>query len=1724
MANYTYTVNSITGTVGTTAGTQTVTITLSPKSGYRLIASDFSIVNTASLENIVVTQQGANVIITFDLIDTILFDGDGFELDINMSGDARLSVIHFDGDLDFNDDPGDGYEFIVTDEDGNVSDDGILNVDTDGEPGDNKTVGTVIITTSDGQELPEDGNGPIEPDIDLPNPYSLGDGVLTDDGWVFDIIVTIPDDDTNGQNNTVTTDDITGVGDTVPTGQSQVDTKDVDWIKVDTSGLDGLNGGFILITASGDAGASGTFSLTPTVEPASSSTTYDTISGTLTLDSEGKFKKVVRIPSAAGDENVGNAICTPEAPNDVDDIVWDFDFDEDNNTNPVDITDLPDPIKSKNESKITISFIAPDSTIPQPIDGGATIGSDWRYNLVLGPKTEGSKSNGGIINIEVPPPSGGTWTLNGTAAENTANEVKIIEGEEIILRTEDNDPNCDFCRGRAIKLANGNLSLLLEFSEGLFQNGDSLYEIPLAANIAYTNPAVILNFSNGTNYTVDDYQIIYSGGVGDLVTGTELSVTLTANDGYTWHDTDLVANIASFVANGHSNSNIASVTVTPTIASLQGAIYTTPISTITVSWTLTGNYASAPAVYDFTPTGGAKKIVDVDFNTGNSFRGANNVQTSISINDLTTITSIQGRSFTKPYTLTADTSKIFNVPHLVLVATVGGGVVTGPTAVGNAPHTQLTGDIAGIIPNNDANIDVNIAGEAQIDTDGDGVGDGVDTDDDNDGVDDVNDAFPLDPLEDTDTDGDGTGDNADTDDDGDGVLDADDDFPLDNTEDTDTDSDGTGDNADTDDDNDGVPDVEDDFPLDPNEDTDTDGDGTGNNADTDDDGDGVPDVDDDFPLDDTEDTDTDGDGVGDNADTDDDGDGVNDTEDDFPLDPNEDTDTDSDGIGDNADTDDDGDGVSDTDEVTDGTDPLDPDSDDDTVNDGEDDFPLDPNEDTDTDGDGTGDNADTDDDGDGVSDADEVADGTDPLDADSDDDGVDDGDDAFPLDPTEDTDTDGDGTGDNADTDDDGDGVLDGDDAFPLDPTEDTDTDGDGIGDNADTDDDGDGVSDTQEATDGTDPLDSDSDDDGTNDGQDAFPLDPDEDTDTDGDGIGNNEDTDDDGDGFSDTQEISSGSDPLDPNSIPTELSWYEGDGQTLISNPFNLAWDSGGYTSRVYIDNGGLTPAGWTAATTAPFTTNPSSTNADTDDNLGLTDILQIITNESNTSITDTVSRDVVLTSNATSSLTQTVTFVQAVATVSATTNGNALQTAVSNTSGSDGEGTFTFTTNDNWVVEGLDTSKFTTTDALSGTPGAYTITFENVADSFSNVVDQITFRTTTTSTTAGDPITPINQTITITQQASTISVTTNLENEATGVELVDFPAGDDETFAVTHNADVNIAFVPTGSSSFGLIVKVDGVSINGQYGGVAGNTNVVASSSPTTVLVEATSQNTTSSARTGNVVISGTGFTNIVIPVTQSAAMQAATSASFAVPGTNTAVTPYIYTGLGYANQTRVRGISTGSWYIGAVEGVGLDDDDYQNTGAGRIDGRGNENFSIYGRFPSLANTVLATNTINITPGEANFSSLASATTALGYPKFQVENTAGTVLGTATTDQPTSGSHPQNDFSGVTRPSTLVNSSTVSVASGSTVNIKLRMISPTGTTAIGQFEPAQSGNAQDPEVRPLGDPTYGFGGGSWTLTQPSYGVINVEIDATNVAAGSYGFSVGNPTYGIRVPITVT
>ena len=425
-----------------------------------------------------------------------------------------------------------------------------------------------------------------------------------------------------------------------------------------------------------------------------------------------------------------------------------------------------------------------------------------------------------------------------------------------------------------------------------------------------------------------------------------------------------------------------------------------------------------------------------------------------------------------------------------------------------------------------------------------------DTDDDNDGWSDADEnSCGTDPLDSNDIPSDSNGN---------GVCDA--------IEGDDFDGDGIPNDSDPDDDNDGYDDDYDAFPLDPTEWDDADGDGIGSNTDTDDDGDGWSDLEEADCLTDASSAfsvpeDYDGDWVCDIVDVDDDNDGVDDDYDCAPYDASISS-LDCNGVcggssfldacgvcdGDDS-TCADCAGVPNGDAVIDacGVCTNDPsscgiDSDGDGVDDDDDAFPDDSTEWSDTDGDGVGDNADTDDDDDGWSDQDEVVCGSELLDSGS-----------VPAD------SDADGECDALDPDDDDDGVVDSDDAFPSNPTEWADTDGDGIGNNADGDDDGDGWGDSTESDCGSDPmngevspkdidgdgacniLDPDDDGDGVADEDDAFPLDNAEWLDTDGDGLGDNSDQDDDGDQFVDEYESECMSDPLDPNSSPSDS---DGDG----------------------------------------------------------------------------------------------------------------------------------------------------------------------------------------------------------------------------------------------------------------------------------------------------------------------------------------------------------------------------------------------------------------------------------------------------------------------------------------------------------------------------------------------------------------------------------------------------
>jgi hypothetical protein len=414
-------------------------------------------------------------------------------------------------------------------------------------------------------------------------------------------------------------------------------------------------------------------------------------------------------------------------------------------------------------------------------------------------------------------------------------------------------------------------------------------------------------------------------------------------------------------------------------------------------------------------------------------------------------------------------------------------------------------------------------------------------DDDGDGLANIDDAFPDDPLRGGDTDLDGYDDALDddcpliwgnstidrigcVDADGDGYSDGDlnwtvvngsDAFPSEVSQWVDSDGDGYGDNS-TGFEGDQCPQVWGNSTIGQLGCPDNDGDGLSNTEDdcpdsnnsissTDTDGDGCLDGEDAFPDDSTEHEDSDGDGIGDNSDP----------EPGVPLDSDGDGYPDRPGYADSDDCpqisgnstgelvgclDTDGDGLADTIDA----------------------FPNDGTRTTDTDLDGYDDLIEDDC-------TDEWGNSTIDLLGclDSDGDGVSDINDLFPEDSTDWNDDDGDGVGNNSDVfpqdanetiDSDGDGVGDNTDFFPQDANETIDSDGDGVGDNEDQyplqdnfiDTDNDGIFDVEDAF-VTDPTQwQDADNDGYGDNltgllADLFPTDETQWFDLDGDGYGDN-------------------------------------------------------------------------------------------------------------------------------------------------------------------------------------------------------------------------------------------------------------------------------------------------------------------------------------------------------------------------------------------------------------------------------------------------------------------------------------------------------------------------------------------------------------------------------------------------------------------------------------------
>ena len=201
-----------------------------------------------------------------------------------------------------------------------------------------------------------------------------------------------------------------------------------------------------------------------------------------------------------------------------------------------------------------------------------------------------------------------------------------------------------------------------------------------------------------------------------------------------------------------------------------------------------------------------------------------------------------------------------------------------------------------------------------------------------------------------------------------------------------------------------------------------------------------------------------------------------------------------------------------------------------------------------------------------------------------------------------------------------------------------------------------------------------------------------------------------------------------------------------TVTPNSLGVGASAGSSTVVVNADSSSLTPTGWSSSVPSGSFLSISPTTSSADGNVTVT-----VTRTANTSIVDTRTDTITFNANASAAVSETLTVTQGVAAPSITG-----VTMVTTPAGVGMTNTLTFTTNDNWTLEGLDTTKFTA-DITSGSAGTNTITFTNVTgESATAVSDGVEIRTSSTMTTGGAAITQVSSSFTVQQMAAADTLT--------------------------------------------------------------------------------------------------------------------------------------------------------------------------------------------------------------------------------------------------------------------------------------------------------------------------------------------------------------------------------
>ena len=339
MANFTTEVNSIMGIAGTTAGTMTITLKITPNEGYLLAAEDFSVpaATNTNFENIAkgTVQEDGTLSFTMDLLDTINF-GDASSYDIDLEGNARPEIVDVVANISFIND--DCVNFSLRNANGYFINSKTLPISVSGthEAGafDEETstiihAGEVQINPAPGQMFTSTtlANNILPTNADGTTLFVLYDGTKNEHGGdTYSVGVVIPPNHTTISDHSIIGIEI-GFSCGDDTSREECELLSID---VDTDIMSTENGGSATVVATGFEGAGGLLSLTPTLLAPPDYTLPESLimpiskEVDISIGSSGKQAQSIFLEGFSGQDSNGNA-CEPDVPSDVG-ITWGSSF------------------------------------------------------------------------------------------------------------------------------------------------------------------------------------------------------------------------------------------------------------------------------------------------------------------------------------------------------------------------------------------------------------------------------------------------------------------------------------------------------------------------------------------------------------------------------------------------------------------------------------------------------------------------------------------------------------------------------------------------------------------------------------------------------------------------------------------------------------------------------------------------------------------------------------------------------------------------------------------------------------------------------------------------------------------------------------------------------------------------------------------------------------------------------------------------------------------------------------------------------------------------------------------------------------------------------------------------------------------------------------------------------------------------------------------------------